>query len=603
MSLALVSNVAKTNGNKSLLRSFISNFTSEEFFSDIVGTALFPADFGNGSSLLKSDSIIEYLRNFLKDVVKTTHHHNFPNHVQIRKQAELVSSILTIRESLPTVVSYDNVFQYINVPDLAAKKIINTAITNKIESLDIFKENLNNIINIINTYNEIKSISSNLLLYDHLAETIDQSTGSIFESIKSYRDLVINSYNDLSKLQILNKIDKQSDYYVLKDGKTTNHLSKSLVDYISDSYSFFKTGYQLFDESIDGFESASIHLISAPSNHGKSLFLINLLRNIIINNIDEFEENDAILLITLEDNIPKVIRRISSILGNCRHNIVKDLYREGHQQIKTLKKSNSDLTSIKDKIVNIFDSVLDKAIKTTTQYKVSLVVKYCNENTFSVGDLSKFVDQLRVTDKLNTKLIVLDYVDCAKPTMDGFKVGDDYNNQGQILHELRQLTVNLDIPIITATQNSRASENLSGEMSNALVGDSYKKVRYTDYLYMSRMANNKTFLNSDVAIDTIDNSTKIDRSNPNTLIALENLQNTLIPYEVKITKAKEGKRDKKKFMLFCTENLRIYENIDQYLDDKDELASNSRELEQKLLEINQPSIPLSLDETLSFFNP
>jgi len=62
------------------------------------------------------------------------------------------------------------------------------------------------------------------------------------------------------------------------------------------------------------------------------------------------------------------------------------------------------------------------------------------------------------------------YIDCARPTMDGFKHGDDYINQGQVVHELRKLSVNYDIPILTATQNSRGSENLAGEMSNALVG-------------------------------------------------------------------------------------------------------------------------------------
>ena len=61
--------------------------------------------------------------------------------------------------------------------------------------------------------------------------------------------------------------------------------------------------------------------------------------------------------------------------------------------------------------------------------------------------------------------------------MDGYKQGDDYVNQGIVVTELRKLSVNLDIPIITATQNSKASENLSGELNNTLIGDSYRKVK------------------------------------------------------------------------------------------------------------------------------
>jgi hypothetical protein len=393
---------------KSLLKSFISNFTSDSFFSEIISVALYPADFGGNGSILRSDSIVDYLKTFLKDVIQTTQKHNFTNQTQIRKQAGIVSSILTIRESSATIISYDNVFQHINSSDLAAKKLINTAVQNRISTLEVFKENLNNIINIINAYNEIKSISSNLLLYDYLTDSVEQSNSSIFESIKAYRDLVINSYNDLSKLQILNKIDKQADYYAFKDKKATKNLSKLLVDYISDNYNFFRTGYELFDKYVDGLESASIHIISAPSNHGKSIFLINFLRNLIVHNLEEFEENDAILLITLEDNIPKVTRRISSIFGNCSHSAIKDLYRESSVRIRQMKKSGSDIRPLQENVANIFSSVLDSAIDNTTQYKATLVVKYCSENTFSPGDLSKFVDQLRVTDNLNTKLIVLD---------------------------------------------------------------------------------------------------------------------------------------------------------------------------------------------------
>ena len=598
--LSLVANGgSQTMSQKSLLKSFISNFTSESFFSDITSLALYPADFGNSGILMKSDSIVDCFRNFLKDIVITTSKYNFTNQIQIKRQTELISSILTVRESTPMVVSYNNIHQYINIPDLAAKRVLSEAINNKITTLDEFKENLNNTINTINAYNEIKSISNNLLLYDYLTDSVDQDTQSVFESIKAYRDLVINSYNDLSKLQILNKLDSSKDYYVIKDEKTTKQLSKALVNYVSEGYNFFKTGYELFDKHVDGFESASIHVVSAPSNHGKSIFLINILRNIIMNNITDFEDNDAIILLTLEDNIPKVIRRISSIFGNYKHNIIKGLYRDSSQQIRKSQKIDIDIRQIQDNVIEIFTTILDTSIKTTTQFKVSLVIKYSSENTFSPGDLSKFVDQIHVTDNLNTKMIVLDYIDCLRPTMDGFKAGDDYFNQGQVTQELRKLSVNLNIPILTATQNARASENLTSHMSNAQIGDSYNKVRYSDYIYMSRICNNRTFLDNDVARDVIKKD--LTTVSPSDLAAYESLAKVLTPYEVKITKAKEGVKDKTKYMLFCTENLRIYDTVEQYIQDRKELVDNSSDLEKKVSEmlvINNVN-----DNTPNFLNP
>lgn len=599
-SLSLVSSPTQNPlQQKSLLKSFIANFTSDTFFADIVSVALYPADFGTSNSILKSESIIEYIRSFLKDISQTVQKHNFATQQQVKKQAGMVSSILAIRESAAPM-TYETVYQYITPPDLAGKKIISTAIQNKIANVENFKENLNNIIKIINAYHELKSISSNLLLYDYLVDSVDQSQHSIFESMKSYRDLVISSYNDLSKLQILSKIDKSSDYHVLRDKESTHSLSKILSTYISDSYNFYKTGYELIDTCVHGLESSSVHIVTAPSNHGKSIFLINLLRNIILHNIEDFEEDSCVIFVTLEDNIPKLTRRISSIFGNCVQNTVGDLYREGSQRLRQLKKSNSDLRPLQENITKIFDGVLIKAIDNVTKFKTSIVLKYSSDNSFSPGDLSKFVDQLRVTEKLNVKLIVMDYIDCAKPTMSGLKHGDEYYNQGVIVHELRQLAVSLDIPILTATQNSRSSENLTGEMSNQLIGDSYLKVRYSDFIYMCRKCDFKTFLDNEVSYDVLKDSNGAPPS-PQDLIAYESLSKVLIPYEMKITKAKDGTKDKKKYMLFCTENLRIYDSVDQYVNDRKELIDNTRELENKIMEMNGFSNLPSFEE-LDFLN-
>jgi len=453
---------------RSLLKSFIGNFTTDNFFSEIVAVSLYPSDFGNGNNISNTDSIVDYIKLFLKDIVVTVQKHNFSNQQQVRKQAAMVASILTVREA-GAIVNYNNVFNYITPPDLAAKKIINLAIQNKITTMDSFKENLNNVINIINCYNEIKSISSNLLLYDYLTDSVEQSNNSVFESIKSYRDLVISSYNDLSKLQILNKVDKTSDYHVLKNKETTKQLSKILSNYIAQSFNSYRTGYELIDNNVYGLESSSVHIISAASNHGKSLFLINLMRNVILNNIDDFLDDSCIVFVTLEDNIPKLTKRIVSIFGNFDNNVIGNLYREGSQKIHQLQKIGSDTTNLQMSITKIFDGILIKSIDNVTKFKTTIVLKYSCDNTFSVSDLNKFVEQLRVTENLNVKLIIADYVDVMRASVSN--PGDsEYSIQGKIVHELRQLSVHLNLPILTATQNTRESENSTAELSNRLIG-------------------------------------------------------------------------------------------------------------------------------------
>lgn len=568
---------------KSLLKSFISNFASEQFFTDIVTLALYPADFGSSNIVVKSETIIDSIKSYLKDVVQTCYQYNFVNYQQIKKQSEVVSSILTIRETTPAIVSYDNVHQFANISDLAAKKIINNAIQNKITSLDQFKESLNNIIAIISSYKEVKEITTNLLMFDSLVYEINQNNKTIFESIRSYRDLIINSYNDLSKLNSINNIDSQTDYFILGDKDTQHDMSTYLVDYITNKFSFFKTGYNLFDKYIEGFESSSIHIIAAPSNHGKSIFLMNLLRTLIQNNIDDFKEDDIVLFITLEDSVVKATRRINSIFGNTQYRVIRDSYRAASQKIKQLQKEGSDIKFIQEKIYRLINKLNKKSNLNVTQNRVKVGIKHAPENSFSPGDLSKFIDQIKVTHKLNTKFVVVDYIDCLRPTISNtrnYAGSDEYYMQGVITQELRTISRQYNIPIITATQNRR-DNNLNAEMTSDMVADSAKKIRYTDFLYQTRMCSHKTFLDNDVASCVI----PLNQNQQSDPLAYQALKDVLVPYEVKITKSKDSVKDKKTFMLFCNENLRIYNNIDEYLSDRKQLQMNTKEIESDLQEI------------------
>lgn len=130
--------------------------------------------------------------------------------------------------------------------------------------------------------------------------------------------------------------------------------------------------------------------------------------------------------------------------------------------------------------------------------------------------------------------------------------------------------------------------------------DSYLKVRYSDFIYMCRKCDFKTFLDNEVSYDVLKDQNGAPPS-PQDLIAYESLSKVLIPYEMKITKAKDGTKDKKKYMLFCTENLRIYDSVDQYVNDRKELIDNTRELENKISEMSGFSNLPSFEE-LDFLN-
>jgi len=68
------------------------------------------------------------------------------------------------------------------------------------------------------------------------------------------------------------------------------------------------------------------------------------------------------------------------------------------------------------------------------------------------------------------------------------------------------------------------------------------------------------------------------------------ISEVLIPFEVKITKSKESGKDISKFSLFCTENLRIYNNIQEFIDDAKYLYPMSKRLEKDIQSLTDLAI-------------
>lgn len=569
-----------TKDSNLTLKAFISNFVSEEFFIDLINITLYPSQFS--SMTVQGNSIIDQCKKFLIDLSKSCDTLKLDNSQKIKNYITIVTTLLTIRESGSSIINYDNVFQHITSTDLSVQQLIKTVINNKINDSQDFRTKIEDIINKISAYYEVYSIGTGLTAFDNFAKFASQPNISVFEAIKNYKDSVIQLYNDLTKLQTLNKYEKEKDYYMISDKNSIKVLAEDIVKHIKKDYGFFKSGYNLFDKYLTGFESSSVIVISAPSNHGKSLFLSGMARNIIKYNLNDFKENDTILFLTLEDDKFRLTRRFWSIFGNYKQQSIKKSFRLAFESFKALNIIDQE-TSLDANLKKIYHNVLENSIFKTTQGKVNLIVQHCNENEFSAADLSKFIDRLRV-DGINIKIVFLDYIDTMSPSVSRFQNAKDYEIQGQITQELRLLSRYQKIPIITATQNKRESENKNSEMNNSMVGDSYKKVRYSDYIFMCKLHNGRNPLDPDIRAYTFNknNYSAPDVPTPEILKLKDQICSDLIPFEVKITKTKDDGKDQMVFMLFCKNNLRIYNNIQEYLDDLKEYAKNTSDLEKDI---------------------
>jgi len=285
---------------KTLLKAFIQTFTSEDFMVDLVRIALHPSEFGAFTSD-KSNSAIDYIKEFLKGLNDSARRLQLPTAKNIQSYIQVVNTLLTIRESSSSLLTYDNVFQHLATRDLITTKLIQKAIDGKLTEDEQFRKLTDNTIDIIHAYHEVISVSSTITLLDNLQESISDNNLTPFEALKNYKDLVITAYNDLSKLQSLNKAENVADYFVISDDASCDTLAKSLVTYISKGFSVFKTGFDIFDNALSGVESSSVHLLAAASNQGKSLLCVNMCKRMIENNTADLDKKDAIVFLTLED--------------------------------------------------------------------------------------------------------------------------------------------------------------------------------------------------------------------------------------------------------------------------------------------------------------
>lgn len=585
--------IVKTTSKDSsrTVKAFLSTFVSDDFFSKIISCCVYPSDFGI-ASVGNNQGVVDYIRSFLIDLEKTSTNLKIPNIVHLKHNISMTKTVLNVREFGSTILTINNIQNHLPNLQVPQQNLINNIAQDPVSDDKSFSSLLDKIVSNIQIYYEVCAISKGILEFDSFTDYAESNNVSAYEATKLYKEKVIQLYNDLNKLQSLNKSENEKDYFIINSEQSVRDLSENIVNYISADYSSFETGFDLIDDNLDGLESASLYMISAPSNHGKSIFMANIFHQLIAGNLQDFEPNDAVIFITLEDDIKKLLRRLCSIFGNYKAEVIKKMYVQGNQCLKANRDNN-----IKNRFTDIMNGVIRQSIYTKTKDKVQLIVKHCNENTFSAGDLSRFIDTIRVESGVNIKMVIIDYLDVMSPTMN-YTQGDTYLNQGTITQELRSLTRTHKLPILTATQNKRESENIQYRQNNASIGDSYLKLRYSDYWVMCRMDTTKDPFDSIVQKHCFSHHhySGKDQIDPQILKLKDQICEDLIPFDSEITKSKEGGKGEQRFMLFCKHNLRIYDNIQQYLDDMPHLHSNSKKLDDDLNILTDMSVSSVSDD-------
>lgn len=278
------------------------------------------------------------------------------------------------------------------------------------------------------------------------------------DALKDWNNLIGNIQNDIIKKQ------RDRDLHAITELDLSKDNFKPVINQIKVSYSGLdsvSTGYSELDKYMNGgFAPARLYIFGATSGGGKSVMLINFIKNAVENCKKRDGEIPTFVYVTLENLIDETLMRLYCCLTD-----------------QTTKDVMKNYEIEKEKIEPFIKNWL-------LQYGCNVVFIYRKPQMTTSGDIMGFCDQLKAQNKnASIKGIFVDYLDLMKSNKSN--AYDAYRLElGDITMDLKVMAVMIRCPVLTVTQLTRGSYNLKEQMTLANIGESMKKVDNADFVAM-----------------------------------------------------------------------------------------------------------------------
>lgn len=191
-----------------------------------------------------------------------------------------------------------------------------------------------------------------------------------------------------------------------------------------------------------GFYRKELYLFVASSSVGKSI----ALDQVALHSWDVLGLNVAV--ITLEMSEERKGQRMDA----CKFGIpVQSVFDERTQIIKSFKND---------------------------QRKNKLYIKEMPQ-TATTADIEQYLYQIQLYENIKIDILIVDYMDIMSPRK--ARTGNDYQDQGSVGVDLRDLAKKLVIPVVSASQFNRGAMDIPiDELNEGKIADSWKKVMIAD---------------------------------------------------------------------------------------------------------------------------
>ena len=181
------------------------------------------------------------------------------------------------------------------------------------------------------------------------------------------------------------------------------------------------TGWEMFDRKLfGGFNRGELQIFAGGSGSGKSLFMQNLAVNWVLAGLN-------VLYFTLELSEELTAMRIDSMVSNIS---TKEIFK--------------DLDTVEMKI------------KLESKKAGNLQIKYMPAQS-NINDFRSYIKELNVQKGMKADVVLVDYLDLCMPISTKVAPSDLYVKDKYVAEELRNLSKELDVVFVTASQLNRSA--------------------------------------------------------------------------------------------------------------------------------------------------
>lgn len=332
-------------------------------------------------------------------------------------------------------IAFSSYFEKYNT--LPSEKVL----TNRLQKVNIEEQLYTKPLEFI--YNQEISDKDREYLFDEVKSFAKRArmSNALWKSVDLLQEGKFDEINELVKDALLFNAD-------INIGSDIWDIDKRYEHILNVQQNKIKSGWSFLDKLLGGgWEKKTLSCFGAPPGVGKSIFLVNCGVNALINNYNT-------VIYTLEISEERLGMRFDACLS-----------RIPSFQLKT---TIDDLKTKMDEI---------KARTKGRLFIKEFPTKKANVNTFRAH-----LEKLKVYHEFVPDLILVDYADIMAPI---HHYGSRYEELGSIYEDLRGLAVEMEVPIVTASQTNRESMNKDGgtreTISGALVADSLIKLQILDF--------------------------------------------------------------------------------------------------------------------------